>query len=228
MKRMYQAEFWQAIRENPDYAELVALVNRCYEEKRETAFSVMPYTVRRIYYENGSRDEFEALYFARRNVLGAAAILTLLYPEEGRYLDDVQDLIWEISSEQNWMLPAHVDNDLVANKTVTDLFSGETAFCLAEICAVLGERLDPVVRDYARESILTKGILPFCERKHWWEELDNNWISVCTGSIAGAMLYVAPELFKEQRKRITFRAFPKTALVLRDTAIGLTDLVTIA
>lgn len=202
LQELYRPEFWKTIRENPDYAEFITCLKERCEEARELAFSTLRYTVRKIYYQTGSRGEFEVPYFARRTFVSTAALLALIYPEEHRYLDDTQDMIWEICCEQNWMLPAHVDNDLYANKTITDLFSAETAFCLAEICAVLGDRLDPVARDFAKESILTKVLLPFCERKHWWEDLDNNWISVCTGSIAGAMLYVAPELFEQQKERI--------------------------
>ena len=88
------------------------------------------YTAYRRFIKDGDREEYEAPYFSRRAKLSALVFRAFLgveiarpaVPGAGLPLKTlIEDYIWAICDETNWVLPAHEGRPI-------DLFSAETAF----------------------------------------------------------------------------------------------------
>ncbi|MCD7814167.1 MAG: hypothetical protein LUH20_09020 [Lachnospiraceae bacterium] len=126
-------------------------------ELSESLFSLFETTGNRLLYEN--------VYFQRRKYLSVYGCMTILRenPDDAVKLEEV---IRGICEEECWALPAHVDRakDLSWRKTV-DLFASETGQALAEILALAGDRLNPEIREQARENVLDRVLLPFLEKE---------------------------------------------------------------
>jgi hypothetical protein len=142
----------------------------------------LPYTHYRLFIRNGDRKEFETPYFLRRANLTAAALR--LFLGQSDFKDVVQDYVWAICEESNWVLPAH-EHDVI------DLFSAETGFLLA----VLGDTLDAEVRARVRQEVERRIFDPYLRlcRSIWWYNGHLNWNGVCNSSVAAAFLLLEPE-----------------------------------
>jgi hypothetical protein len=137
--------------------------------------------------KSGDREKFETPYFLRRAKLTAAVIR--LFLGQADLKDVVQDYIWAICEESNWVVPAH-ENDII------DLFCAETGFLLAELLAVLSHTLDAEVRWRVRQEIerrIFDPYLRFHQRAIWWYKSHLNWNGVCNSSIATTFLLLEPE-----------------------------------
>jgi hypothetical protein len=144
------------------------------------------YTQYRQFIRNGDREGYQRPYFAKRTQL-AAVVLRLFLGEADRK-DGVQNLLWNICEESNWVLPAHENR-------IIDLFSAETGFVLAETLALLGDTLDAEVRQRVRREIEQRIFEPYLRHYqiHNWYNGHNNWNGVCNSSIAAAFLILEPE-----------------------------------
>ena len=146
---------------------------------------------RETFARTGDRLAFERAYFARRKFLTAA---TLLYGACGgqEYLDGAAAEIRKILREPTWVHPAHGDE--------IDLFAAETGLLLAEASAALP--LPQAIEEEVREELLRRIAAPFCARKFWWEEAENNWSAVCMGNVAGTLYHTDRAAFSAQEGRI--------------------------
>ncbi len=189
-------DYWRGVATEPRYAPLLAHTKELWERTCTDPIPVLPYEDRMLFYVTGDRKKFETPYFNRRNSLSAAALLALVYPEETSYLDYVQRMLWAICDEYSWAVPAHTKGDPDADYAEIDLFNAETAFALAEIAYVLGDRLDARVQTRVRAEVRRRIFDPFLARVQWYESLDSNWAAVCAGNVGGAMLYFDPALFE--------------------------------
>lgn len=153
------------------------------------ALTLIPFptfTHYRSFIRHGDRSNFEIPYFARRSKLGAAALRLFLGQLDLK--DIVQDYIWAICEETNWVLPAHENGEI-------DLFSAETGFMLADMLNLLGDTLDVEVRSRVRAEIerrILDRYLRFC-RSYGWYQGPNNWNGVCNSSVAATFLLLEPE-----------------------------------
>jgi len=144
------------------------------------------YTHYRLFIRNGDRSNFETPYFLRRSRLAAAALR--LFLGQADLKDAVQDYVWAICEETNWVPPAH-ENGII------DLFSAETGFMLADMLNLLGNALDAEVRSRVRVEIERRILDPylrFCQLQ-WWYKGHNNWNGVCNSSVAATFLLLEPE-----------------------------------
>ena len=187
---------WSAVAGDGRYEELLSYTKRMWERTKTVPIQALSYHDRMLFYRTGDRSRFEAPYFARRNSLSAAALLSLVYPKESEYIDYVNEMLWAICDEYSWALPAHTKGDPDTDYREIDLFNAETAFALAEILVVLGERVDAPVQKRVRNEIKRRIFDPFLSRVYWYESLDSNWAAVCAGCVGGAMLYLDPERFE--------------------------------
>jgi hypothetical protein len=147
----------------------------------------LTYSDYRLFRRNGDRKQFETPYFLRRANLTAAALRLFLGQTDLQEI--VQDYVWAICEESNWVLPAH-ENDLI------DLFSAETGFLLAELLVVLGDALDPEIRVRVRREIERRIFEPYLRYHHraiWWYQSGLNWNGVCNSSVAATFLLLEPE-----------------------------------
>ena len=195
-KMIKDAAFWKNAATDPHYAELRNQVQALFEKSRMETIEAQSFDDRIRYYRTGDRSVFERPYFRRRNSLSAAAILAMLSPENESYLQYVQNMIWAICDEYSWVVPAHAKGTVQADVDHIDLFSAETAACLAEICYILGERLDPLVRQRIHYEIERRILSSFRSRIIPFEHTTNNWLSVCGCCVAVSMMYERPQEFE--------------------------------
>ncbi|MEK4349979.1 heparinase II/III family protein [Paenibacillus sp. FSL R5-0475] len=144
-----------------------------------------------IFARTGSRLEYERVYFERRRRLNTYVFMTLLEPDNVRLLENLENILWSICEEYTWCLPAHLpaDHNTENIDQFIDLFSSETAFTLAEISLLLGERLPLLLRSRIRHEVEKRIFRPFIEcGPYEWETARHNWAAVCAGSIGAAAL----------------------------------------
>ena len=75
----------------------------------------------------------------------------------------------------------------------------------------MGDRLEPLIRERIDYEVHRRVFENYKKGKFWWEAGENNWAAVCGGSVAGALMYLDPELFEELKPRLmkTLDAFIK-------------------
>jgi Heparinase II/III-like protein len=150
------------------------------------------YTDYRLFLRTGDRERYETPYFGKRSMLAEAALHFWLGQDDLK--DVVQDCIWNVCEETNWVLPAHEIRQI-------DLFSAETGLELAETINLLGEKLDVEVRHRVRQEIERRVFDPYMRfhELEWWYMGRNNWNGVCNSSIAMTFLLLEPEMARTAR-----------------------------
>ncbi|MBQ3015903.1 MAG: heparinase II/III family protein [Clostridia bacterium] len=163
----------------------------------------LTYSLYKIFSISGERKTFEDAYFKRRNMLAVSAVLSLIYPEEEKYIDFLQDIIFAICDEYTWSIAAHHPDINVHNKWHIDLFAAETGFALSEVYTLLGDRLDVVIRERIKYEVNERIIESFMNNHtFWWEtRCTNNWAAVCGGSVGCTFMIMRPDLFDEIKPR---------------------------
>lgn len=182
------ASFWRELLQRPDVEPELKVIRE--EGKRLLAFSgsELTYSLFSRFEKEGSRLEYERVYFEKRRRMNTFAILSLLEPDSRIYETALLEAIWSICSELSWCLPAHVNATRPVSETI-DLFSAETGFALAELCFLLHERLPEWLRVRVVELVDERLFRPFLEKGPYeWEEAEHNWSAVCAGSIGSAAL----------------------------------------
>ena len=108
LKAARNKNFWKTVREKA-----------CFEMHRKELFDMweadcanrdlpeLKYGDYKQYWVTGDRKQYERPYFARRRAIACSAMLSLLYPEERKYLEHLEDVIFAICNEYSWCLPAH-------------------------------------------------------------------------------------------------------------------------
>ncbi|MDH7570271.1 MAG: heparinase II/III family protein, partial [Armatimonadota bacterium] len=111
-----------------------------------------------------------------------SVVLTLQY-----MADVVQDYLWNICEETNWVVPAHESMSI-------DLFAAETGFMLAEALQLLGDVLDQEVQNRVREEVERRIFTPFFRDydRFAWARGPHNWNGVCNSSTAATFLLLQP------------------------------------
>lgn len=155
------------------------------------------------FFVSGERSVYENPYFRRRGMLATSAVLSLIFPEEQKYIDFLQDIIFAICDEYTWSVSAHHPVLEVNNKWHIDLFAAETGFALSEIYTMLGERLDPLIRERIKYEVNERIIESFMNnRTFWWEtRCSNNWAAVCGGSVGCTFMLMRPDLYEQIKPR---------------------------
>ena len=93
------------------------------------------------------------------------------------------------------------------NEKHLDLFACETGFYLAQVYTLLGDRLDPLIKNRIKAKIDDRIINEFLKekdnsQKYWWQKATLNWASVCAGSIGCTFMLMRPEYFEQVRPSI--------------------------
>ncbi|MFB5673756.1 heparinase II/III family protein [Paenibacillus terreus] len=202
-KRCSQEEFWQRVGAAEEYEAIVTEIRR--EEKRLADLPIpeLTFGLFTIFEKQGSRLEYESVYFERRRRLNTYALLSLLKPDNKTFARELHEAIWSICNEYTWCLPAHVRSTKVSG--AIDLFAAETGFTLSELLLLLGERLPLLLRARIREEVETRLLEPYLKGGPFeWETATHNWSAVCAGSVgAAALLLLDPS---EKLTTITAKA----------------------
>lgn len=170
-----------------------------YENSKDDTLKDFPAFERRKFYLNGNRNDFEKLYFKRRDLLSSVAILAL---RDEDYIPFLEKVITAVCGEYCWALPAHTPGTNEQDKKVVDLFVAETSFALAEICFVFKDKLSLSLISKVKQEIEARLLKNYCRYEFWWEKCNMNWASVCGGFIGGTLIYMFPKEFKKQKQRL--------------------------
>ncbi len=194
-------EFWRGVREKDCYTKFrEKYLERWAEECENTPVNSLRYSDWTELSKSGKR--IERNYFQARQQMMAAVFLSLIYPEEEKYLIRAMDQIFAICNEYTWCVPAHYGNMLEGSRVKIDLFAAETALGLAEIYVLLEDRLDEFIKVRIREELERRIVDSMAEtEKFGFESMSNNWSSVCTASVAGTIMLLFPERFEEFKPR---------------------------
>ncbi|MBE6609897.1 MAG: hypothetical protein E7634_04445 [Ruminococcaceae bacterium] len=200
LERAHDKEFWAEVRVSDTYKKhrefLLAMWDKhCQSDDIEA----LRYSDFKLFWTTGDRKIYEAQYFSKRHRLEYSAFLALIYPEEEKYINKAMDLIYAICDEYTWCLPAHQRVLEVNNNCRVDLFASETGYHLSEILTLLGDRLDPLIKNRIMAETERRIVIPYSSVSNygWWENGTSNWTAVCTGSVAGMMMHLYPEKAKE-------------------------------
>ncbi len=201
--------FWTGLKDKKEFERYIReLENYWLSEGESLEIGILPYSKWKLFWDTGDRGEYEHVYFERRRFIEHALPLALIFPEERVYIDKLSDVIFAICDEYTWCLPAHQGQRDKNDNSRVDLFASETAFHLAIIYTLLGERLDPLIRDRIRVETNRRifDTITSCESYGWWETGSTNWTAVCTGSVGCAMMLMRPDLMDEVMEERLLRA----------------------
>jgi len=198
--KAHDAEFWQSVREKDVFANYRKELHDYWERQGENLeIKALSYSKWKLFWQTGDRRIYENDYFGRRYALEHVALLALIYPEEQKYMDKLMDIIFAICDEYTWCLPAHQGQNEKNDNSRIDLFASEMGFYLAIIHTLLGDRLDPVIRDRIDAEINRRIVATYfgCENYGWWEIGKSNWTAVCVGSVGCTLMLMYPHLVTE-------------------------------
>jgi hypothetical protein len=169
-----------------------------------------------LYSRTGDREQYQRRYFHRCEAL-AHVVLGECLTAEGRYADDIGDLIWAICEESSWVVPAHngqrVDPTVQsderdalpdAERPYIDLFSAETGGLLAWTDYLLRGALDqvsPLLHRRIEYEVRRRIVVPYMEHDDfWWMGFEpsprhtvNNWNPWCNSNCLSCILLLAPD-----------------------------------
>lgn len=190
------------IKKSDDFKKYIEKLKDDFNEDIKEPIPSLDYHSFEIFFNSGSRVEYEKLYLKRRNRLTRSAILFLLF-DESCYKDELCKIIWDICGEISWVIPAHLNNiDVEEYRTHIDLFSAETAASLSEILYILGNKLPEKIVRLVKQELKTRIFDAYENKEFWWETLKSNWASVIGGSLAISYMYVNPQGFENVKDRL--------------------------
>jgi len=194
--------FWNQVKTDEAYAFLRDALTKLYEENCLCDIPHLTYSDYCIFFESGSRKEYERAYFLRRRRLAILAILCKIYPENEDYFHNLENTMWAILDEYTWALPAHFPtiNDYTPERL--DLFASETGYTLSEIKHMFENRLSSLMKTRLTMELDKRIIRSFLASECFWEYCDNNWAAVCAGSIGITFMYENPASFPSVKYRI--------------------------
>ena len=142
-----------ALDDREGWAEADQEMMKAYVEKAESYMNYewpyIPATKSLLIARTGDRDEYQAVSFQKREVLGTM-LLAEIYENKGRFIDPIINGVWSVCEESFWGVPAHLPKTdeyaglMDASQPFVDLFAAETATFLAWVDYFLGEKLDAV------------------------------------------------------------------------------------
>lgn len=198
--RAMEKEFWTQVREKECFKEYRNNLLSDYQKYAEEGdLKALRYSEWKMFFTTGNRTVYERSYSKHRSVMTTAALLSLIYPEEQKYVDCLMDAIYTLCDAYTWCLPAHQPNADVNNNCHIDLCASGMAFYLAEIYTLLEDRLEPLIKSRINAELDRRIFTPFLENVpySWWETSTSNWTAVCTGSVACAFMLMRPEKARE-------------------------------
>ncbi|MDC3416777.1 heparinase II/III family protein [Aquibacillus salsiterrae] len=197
-----QLAAFKNMKTNPNLKTMIEEIVNEAESILQEPVQEITYNAFKRFFEDGSRLDYEKVYFAKRHRLTTFALANLLYPENKKYLDALQEIIWGICNEYSWCLPAHINNGPETSlddkfsleekqlEYTVDLFAAETSFALSEILKLTKDNLDPLICERIRQEIYRRVVWPYSRQHYHWESATHNWAAVCAGSIGSTALHL--------------------------------------
>ncbi len=210
VNRARDPEFIRRLRLSSEYEPFRELLRKRWKQEGERELPELLFSSCVRTFETGNRTVFEKRYFERRRALNLAALLTIIYPDEPRYLKRLEDVIFSVCNEYSWCISAHLPTITELSADHIDLFASETAYALAEIHAILTDRLSPLILARIRCEVERRILVPYTDgRRYSWETASHSWSAVCLAGVVASVIYLFPERFDELRPRFdsTVRSF---------------------
>ncbi len=165
-----------------------------------------------IFFENGSRAEYEKGYFEKRN--DCMRILSAYFlTNNQKYLTPLIDYINYICDEFTWCVPAHCDIHKFSTREIVervDLFQAETTRLFSEIIMLVGNNLPSYVKERMKYEVERRVFRPIRDLEtfqgptFYWENMTNNWSAVCgAGVTLGMMCFMEDKEIQTFIPRIT-------------------------
>ena len=199
--RAMERELWEEARVDPRLEKFREILFRDWDSlMEEGSLKALKYSEWRMFFITGERSTYQKSYEHHRHAATVSAILSLMYPEEDRYINYLMDAIYTLCDEYTWSYPAHQNGNFTDNdNTIIDLTAARVAMDLGAMYVLLGERLDPLIRSRILAEIDRRTFTPFENNVPygWWETCTSNWGAVCMGSVAKAYMLLRPERAKE-------------------------------
>ena len=139
----------------------------------------------RDFKRTGNRKNFENIYFEKRRKL-SNLVLAECIENKGRFISRIEEGIWSLLGEPDWVLPPHnsyirdteQEDTPLLSRPVLDLFSCETGEILALARCTLKKRLNPIISKDVEWAIYNRIVLPYISDSFWWmggQGMLNNW-----------------------------------------------------
>ena len=205
--KAHDPRFWEKVKNDGAFEwyrkELLESYRKYSEKYPDGLYPALKYSEFKLFWTTGDRSTYQAPYFERRRAMETAALLCLIYPENEEYLSFLMNTIYTVCDEYTWCLPAHQGQLEPNNNVKIDLFASETGFQLAEIYTLLGDRLEPLIRNRIMAETERRIIIPYTSVSNygWWENGNMNWTAVCTASVACTVMLLYPHLLPELQHR---------------------------
>ncbi|MBX2998083.1 MAG: heparinase II/III family protein [Caldilineaceae bacterium] len=173
-------------------------VDRAIRNAEEAAQEPIPFLPATLYLEfkrNGRREGYENPRFQRSLLLSQLVVAECL-EYKGRFLDAILNLAWAICEESSWAYPAHQSDLTDIGRPYIDLGAATTGLELAELDALLGDALDPLLGKRIHDEVDRRLLTPYLERHDFWWlhntrlRTVNNWTAVCNAGVVGAACYL--------------------------------------
>ena len=196
-----EKSFWDNVRTSEKYAEHRKEISDLYLE----AFKEAPRS-------HSAKDILEnndkMLWRKQFDHLQTSALMSLIYPENEEYYNNLIDIIWAYLNEYTWAPLGHYTEYFYGRTPkdfdygLLDIFACSIGFSLAEIKYLFKDRFPKLLTDRITYELRRRTIEPYLNRKFFWETHDNNWTAVCAGGVGSVLMYEDPQLFKENQARI--------------------------
>ena len=212
VKKLLQGRTKEEVFANPIMKSPLEYLKTACEEFRDKPILSVPFSFYMLFDTTGDRKRYQAAFSNIRVRFITYGLASWLWGKE-EDIHALEDIIWALCDEYTWCLPAHLLNKSLTPRAVPnynlgilkdngfsnehriDLVASETAFALAECCAVLEGVLSPVVIDRARQEINRRVIRSYVEYGsiQRWETMNNNWNAVVAGSVGSAAMYLVED-----------------------------------
>lgn len=154
----------------------------------------------RDFKRTGNRKNFENIYFEKRRKL-SNLVLAECIENKGRFISRIEEGIWSLLGEPDWVLPPHnsyirdteQEDTPLLSRPVLDLFSCETGEILALARCTLKDHLSPIISKDVEWAIYNRIVLPYISDSFWWmggQGMLNNWAPWCTQNVLIAALSI--------------------------------------
>jgi len=200
---------WEAVAKNPAVMQWMAPIIERTEAERRTFLPELTDAHYREFHANGSRLNFESIYFERRRRLSRAAMCALLDKNEPKWLESLKQKMNETLDEFSWALPAHVNSPSGKDSMNIDLYAAETASIMAELITAFATSLGGELIGRVRSRLHIQFFENYVNRHEdlSWTLNSGNWNPVCHQGVIGAALSVEEDLVMLSRMIMLARKY---------------------
>ena len=177
--RVEEREYWERFK--GEFFKTLEGWTQGYED----AFKILPASKHMLFKTEGDRATFEGPYFNRRKQFVRLAYMEAI-ENEGKYFNDILDLLWAILEESVWTPPAHQhysSDDCLPHElnTALDLFSGETAALVSMVYYIFKNKFDAIsseIGERIKRRVRSEIYENFINNDYKWMgygRIPNNW-----------------------------------------------------